>query len=81
MKSGEETYLYTLTVKDKQGGDESYRVQIKFDQHGKQDFVCMRKMVAGAAKVRVLLDVLCLHRYMHENLLMCVLDHCMILGH
>ena len=57
----EETYTFVL--KDTQGSEESYRVQIKFDATGQQRIVYTRKMVAGVAKVQVLLDILFLHRY------------------
>lgn len=56
----EETY--TLILKDRLGSEESCRVQVKFD-HGKPSIIYTRKLISGVAKVRVLLDILLLHRY------------------
>ena len=67
MESREKTCTYAFTLKSKQGGEESYKVQVEFDRHGKQSIIYIRKLIAGVAKVRVLLDILCLHRYVNSH--------------
>ena len=57
--------MYVFTLKDSSGGEESYKVQVEFDRHGKQSIIYIRKLIAGVAKVRVLLDILFLHRYIN----------------
>ena len=63
---GPQEKSYTLTLIDKRGGDVAYRVKLKFDDKQKPYIVYTRKLVCvgdmAAPKVRVLLDILFLHR-------------------
>ena len=60
-----------FSLKTKQGEEgESCSVRVKFDK-GKPNVIYVKKLTSGTAKAQLLLDILCLHRYVHVYITVC----------
>ena len=59
----QETYLLSLSSRRE---EVSYSVRVEFKQ-SKPNVIYVKKLSSGTSKVQVLLDILCLHRYIQHN--------------